>query len=305
MTGSALQSAVIRDLAAEVPAEVTEVARTLAARLGGVAVLFYGSVLRTRQLGDILDFYVLTDRDGGLASRYLWPDVSFQEIPAGGRVIRAKVATMTLATFERAATGVSIDTTVWVRFAQPSALVWARGQDEQARVTRAVAAAATTAASFAAALGPRQGRPADYWQALLRETYRAELRVEAPGRELQVLGHAPERYDRLLPLAWDAAGIPFDRGSDGIAPRLSFGRCRRLAQAWLTRAAMGKALNIARLVKAAFTFEGAARYGLWKIERHTGVHIALTPWRERHPVLAGPGVLWRVLRAQNAAARNA
>ena len=68
---------------------------------------------------------------------------------------------------------------------------------------------------------------------------------------------------------------------------------------------MGKELNIARLVKAAFTFEGAARYGLWKIERHTGVHIALTPWRERHPVLAGPGVLWRVLRAQNAAARNA
>src|SRR3546814_19838018 len=59
---------------------------------------------------------------------------------------------------------------------------------------------------------------------------------------------------------------------------------------------MGKPLNFARLLKAAFTFDGAARYALWKIERHTGLAIALTPWRERHPILAAPGVLWRVWR---------
>jgi len=63
---------------------------------------------------------------------------------------------------------------------------------------------------------------------------------------------------------------------------------------------MGRPLNYARLVKAAFTFDGAARYAAWKIERHTGMPVALTPWRERHPVLAAPGVLWRLWRQRQA-----
>jgi hypothetical protein len=63
---------------------------------------------------------------------------------------------------------------------------------------------------------------------------------------------------------------------------------------------MGRPLNYARLIKAAFTFEGAARYAAWKIERHTGMPVALTPWRERHPVLAAPGVLWRLWRQRQA-----
>ncbi|HYD45199.1 MAG TPA: hypothetical protein VEA79_08045, partial [Phenylobacterium sp.] len=67
---------------------------------------------------------------------------------------------------------------------------------------------------------------------------------------------------------------------------------------WSLRQALGKPLNVARLIKAAFTFDGAARYAAWKIERHTGVDIELTPWRERHPILAAPGVLWRVARAR-------
>ena len=28
----------------------------------------------------------------------------------------------------------------------------------------------------------------------------------------------------------------------------------------------------------------------------TGVTVAVTPWRERHPILTAPGVLWRVWR---------
>ena len=64
---------------------------------------------------------------------------------------------------------------------------------------------------------------------------------------------------------------------------------------------MGKALNVARLVRATTTFEGAARYGAWKVERHTGVAVEMTPWRERHPVLAAPGVLWQVWRARKRA----
>ena len=40
------------------------------------------------------------------------------------------------------------------------------------------------------------------------------------------------------------------------------------------------------------TFEGAARYAAWKIERHTGMPVKITPLRERFPLLAAPQVLW-------------
>lgn len=294
-----LQTVVAQEMLVPVPQEIEAVARVLAKQLGGVAVLFYGSVLRTGALGDILDFYVLTPRSRGsllrrIALGNLWPDVSYHEIPVGGRTIRAKVATMPLATFERAATGALLDTTIWIRFAQPSALVWSHRPVDRQRTLRAVAEAVKTAGRFAAALGPRQGQPDEFWKALLRETYRAEFRVEPPGRETQILDYAPERYNRLLPLAWQASGIAFDTVEASLVPSLGFDECRRLVQAWLARSAAGKLLNVARLVKAAFTFDGAARYGLWKIERHTGVHVALTPWRERHPLLAAPGVLWHV-----------
>jgi hypothetical protein len=67
---------------------------------------------------------------------------------------------------------------------------------------------------------------------------------------------------------------------------------------------MGKPLNVARILKAAFTFDGAARYAAYKIERHTGVDIAVTPFRERHPFLAAPGA-WFELRKRQAEARRA
>jgi hypothetical protein len=60
-------------------------------------------------------------------------------------------------------------------------------------------------------------------------------------------------------------------------------------------------LNATRLVRAAGTFDGAARYAAWKVERHTGVAIEVTPWREKHPLLAAPGVLWRVWRQRTVA----
>jgi len=71
---------------------------------------------------------------------------------------------------------------------------------------------------------------------------------------------------------------------------------RRVLRWWRIRRRLGKALNIARLMRAARTFDGAARYAAWKIERHTGLALEVTPWREKHPLLAAPGVLWRVWR---------
>lgn len=261
------------------------------------AILFYGSNLRTGSTEGVLDFYVLTQ---GPRDRGMWPTVSYREFAIQGETLRAKIATMRLATFARAAAAATLDTTIWTRFVQPSTLVWTKDAAAEAAVADAVAQAARSAARFAAALGPERGTPEDYWRALFRQTYAAELRVEKRGREDQILAHDPERYATLLPLAWAADGIPFARNGETLRPALPPARRDAIRSAWRRRRRAGKPINIARLVRAAFTFDGAARYGAWKIERHTGVAVPLTPWRERHPILAAPAVLYRVWRARRA-----
>ena len=304
----------IGDLVRFLAEELARPAPQAAVRMGGDlatafkdarAVLFYGSALRSGDRDGLLDFYVLTAAPPrgarGLASRALWPDVSYHEATDGDGVIRAKVAAMTLAQFRRAAGGRGADTTIWTRFAQPARLIWSAGPETSADVAAAVAGAVRTAGRFAAALGPATGPAQAFWAALFRQTYAAELRVEALGRGGSILDHDPQRYADLLPMAWTAAELGFDRAPTGeLSPSLTGRQRRALLNAWRLRRVIGKPLNAARLVKAAFTFEGAARYAAWKIERHTGVATPLTPWRERHPVLAAPGVLWRLWRARRA-----
>jgi hypothetical protein len=292
------------ELAQSVPAEVRVFAADLARDHGVVAVLFYGSNLRTGELDGVLDFYLLTGaphRRGlrGLLERRFWPEVGYHERPVGDRMLRAKVAVMPLDVFRRAAEGTALDTTIWARFVQPSALIWSAEPSVAAEVEAAIAAAAVTAGRFAAALGPEQGAPLEFWKALFRRTYSAELRVESAGRVDQVLAFNPGRYEALLPLAWARAGIGHGAGA-AVSPQLDAVERRRLERAWTARQRAGKPLNVARLLKAAFTFDGAARYAAWKIERHTGLPVPVTPWRERHPILAAPGVLWRLWRARRA-----
>lgn len=293
---SELRTYLAGQLTQQLPAEVSAMARLLAEKLRGDAVLFYGSSLRTGDLEGVLDFYVLRDRPDrrNLIYRTLWPDVSYHEIRTHGRVVRAKVATMTMATFHAAATGALIDTTIWTRFAQPSALAYASSAMIRSRVIDSIASAAIAAGLFAALHGPVTGRYDEYWRALFRATYQTELRVEAPGRADQILGFDPQRYAILLPLAWQAGGIRWRKHGSMLSPDLPMDMAQTLAGAWFARERYGKWLNVARLTKAAFTFAGASRYALWKIARHTGVQIALTPWRERHPILSAPGVVWQL-----------
>ncbi|WP_260925747.1 hypothetical protein [Novosphingobium sp. 9] len=284
--------------------------RAFAGRLAGqtategpaAGVLFYGSNLRTGSLEGVLDFYVLTD---GPVESGIWPRVSYHEWNIGAQTLRAKVATMTLATFREAAGGNLLDTTIWARFVQPSGLAWARSERDGAEIAQAVAGAARTAGRLAVALGPEVGTPEDYWRALFRATYAAEFRVEKPGREDSILSVNREHFDGLLRVALLDAGIGVaDAGEDGHHDALMrplMGTPERVATLrwWRKRRRIGKGYNAVRLVRASTTFEGAARYAAWKIERHTGVPIHITPWREKHPVLAAPGVLWQVWRARH------
>jgi hypothetical protein len=278
---------------------VEEPVRTCARLLvsdNALGVLFYGSNLRTGSLDGVLDFYLLTS---GPVQSGIWPRVSYHEWLVGGTTLRAKVATMTLATFAAAAAGRLLDTTIWARFVQPSALAWQRDDAQAAAIARAIAHAARTAARLAVALGPDEDTADGYWRALFRATYAAEFRVERGGREDTILAVNREHFDGLLPLALKADGISFEHGADGlIRPGMPDRQRRRVLRWWSRRRRLGKPYNVVRLVRASTTFEGAARYAAWKIERHTGIAVPLSPWQERHPVLAAPGVLWRVWRAK-------
>jgi hypothetical protein len=271
------------------------------ARIGGAgvrAVLFYGSALRTGALDGVLDFYVLLDaqsdwpqgRAVAAAGAWLPPNVEYRELEIGaGTPVRAKVALLRADQFRSLAGRSSLDTSIWARFAQPAALVWSRDAAARDEAAAAVAEAAATAGLWAARLGPEAGEAQAYWNALFRETYAAELRVEPKGRERAILDAGDRRWGELLPLAWTAAGVGFE--SDGLTLRPAVDRAAG-RRAWRWRRLLGKPLTVLRLAKAVFTFQGAADYAVWKIARHTGVQIEVTPWRRKHPILAAPAVAW-------------
>ena len=198
--------------------EVAAFARRLGEEAGGVAVLFYGSNLRTGSLEGVLDFYVLLP---GPQRERIWPRVSYREWDHSGSRLRAKIATMSLAQFAQAAGGTSRDTTIWARFVQPSTLAWHADETARSAVLDALGSAARTAARLAAAVGPDSGSADDYWRALFRATYEAEFRVEKPGRENAILEVNAVHFDGLLPLAWQADGIGYARDGTTLCPSLA------------------------------------------------------------------------------------
>lgn len=289
--GARLRAALHRPLEPAVAAFGERIGR----ESGALAVLFYGSNLRTESLEGVLDFYVLLP---GRRERGIWPRVSYREGRYKGAELRAKIATMTLATFHAAAAGATLDTTIWARFVQPSALAWARDERCARWTEEAVAAAVQTAGRLAATLGPDEAPEEEFWKALFRATYRAELRVEKAGREDSIIEANAAHFDGLLPLALDQVGIAYHEGHGRIRPHIPPWERIRAERWWNTRRRLGKPLNIARLVKASTTFDGAARYAAWKVRRHTGIELEVTPWREKHPLLAAPGAAWQIWRAR-------
>ncbi|MGB3796258.1 MAG: hypothetical protein WA957_08135 [Alteraurantiacibacter sp.] len=282
-------------LARNVDPAVAAFAARLADEKPALGVLFYGSNLRTGLREGVLDFYILTDGD---AETGLWPTVSYREWEYEGETLRAKIATMTLHKFTEAARGETIDTTIWARFVQPSALVWCRDEAARLNIAAAIEAAAITAARLAAAAGPPSGQEEDYWRALFRHTYRAEFRVEKPGREDSILSLNPDHFTGLLPDALAAGGIAYGNDNGMLTPRISVAERKRILAWWERCRRMGKPLNIARLARATRTFDGAARYAAWKVERHTGEKIEITPFREKHPILFSPAIAFKLWRAQ-------
>jgi hypothetical protein len=295
------------ELRRSAPQPVAALAAQLAERGGGgtAAVLFYGSALRTEALDGVLDYYVLLDRVSAwqpasfiasCANRVLPPNVGYLATTIAGEPVRAKYAVMSIAQFRARMSMRSRDTTLWARFSQPCICVWARSDADRIAATGAVCDAVITASAWSAHLGPTSASAAEFWRALFASTYGAELRVERAQRGVDIVDRDRERYENCLPLAWRAAHIEYTAHGGRLAPLLTTAQRATASRRWSRRQRLGKPLNLARLLKACFTFDGAMDYVAWKVERHSGVHIEVTAWQRRFPLLAAPRLYWHLLR---------
>ncbi|WP_372722913.1 hypothetical protein [Immundisolibacter sp.] len=298
-------TATIDDLInAPAPAGAHALAETLRLRHGDsvAAVLFYGSNFRR---GDdregLLDLYVLVDdcraalgrRLPALACRLLPPNVYYIEMSHQDRTVRCKYAVLDRASFCRGMH--AAQSYFWGRFGQPSGLLYARDTKVRSEVSAALAQAVLTLLGRAVPLLAPRTDEATWWAVALGACYAAELRPERPDAVTTLVREIAPWRAALTPIAAPLLGgvTPL---ADGYAIDLSPAGRRRGRIAWAARRMLGKTLNVARLIKAAFTFVGGADYLLWKVERHSGVRIETTPFLRRHPLLGIWGIAWRLWR---------
>ncbi len=274
-----------------------------------LGVLYYGSCFRTGTEADgILDIFLIVDdyasvygrRLPAIANHLLPPNVFYAEMEIDGKTLRTKYAVISLQQFEHRTSARCFHTFFWARFAQPCALTYARDTAVRRRIATALAGAARTFIERSLALQPETFSPATLWTNALRASYRTELRPEAPGAAARLVAANDARYTTLTELL--SARMPqlaHDAAADEPVFRstLSTWQRRRGQFAWLLRRPQGKLINLLRIMKAAFTFDGGVDYVLWKIERHSGVKVEATPMLRRHPLLACWPTVWRLYRA--------
>jgi hypothetical protein len=274
-----LQELIAAELSQPVDPRVVSAATAIASRYpGSLAVLFYGSCLRTGEIeGQMLDFYLIV-RDYRAAYGKAWLAWANRLVPpnvfpfeADG--LAAKYAVLSLADFDRLTGAEATNVSVWARFAQPVRLVWSTDASVQDQIVAIVAQAPNTLLSLAPANNDILAR----WREGFALTYGAELRAERGDRPGSIVDFDLDRYRRV--------------GRATRGPTLySEARWRQLRR-------NGKMLTVIRLAKASLTFAGGIDYLAWKINRHAGTRIEIKPWQRRWPLLGAVTLLPRLLRA--------
>ena len=288
-----LRALVAKELSLPVDPRVSGVAAAIAARHkeASRAVLFYGSCLRDNELEErMLDFYLIVS-DYRSAYRRRWLAVANRMVPPNVFYfehdgLRSKYAVLSEADFARECSPGAWTVSTAARFAQPSRLVWSKDRTTAAEVAESAAHAAPTLIRWTLPLDPT-AKPAELWERIFSLTFNAELRAERLGRAAALVEADPARYQRLTRASLEEIGF-LSIGGSGQA---SAERWWRKMQKW------GKIYSVLRLVKASLTFAGGAEYIAWKINRHAGTDIRLTPWQQNHPLLAAIILLPRLLRS--------
>ena len=272
------------------------------------AVLFYGSCLRSGDVDDgLADLYLLVDnyraafdsRTLAFFNQLLPPNVFYLEVPFQGRTLRAKYAILTLADLRN---GIEnwFHSYLWGRFAQKCGLIYSDNEHVTAEVMESLASAVITFINHALPqmVSPFSAR--DLWSRGLSLSYRSELRTEQADGAARLFDSDPDYYQQLTRAALenprfsvttDAETTPhcYQVGISAKEQRLN-------SLAWRLRAVQGKILSVLRLAKGLLTFKGGVDYILWKIERHSGVKVDVSPTLKRIPPLAVLVIFWRLFR---------
>jgi hypothetical protein len=280
---------------------------SLKARFGAslAAVLLYGSCRRSREAnGGVVDLYAIVD-DYSTAYTERWlcwantllpPNVFYLETPFEGRGVRVKYAVLSRADLER---GIRRGTHsyLWARFCQPVALLYARGESVTSALAEVLSASVLRFLDEALPMmSATTFRAEDLWTTGFHLTYRVELRPEGADRPESLVRPEADYYLRALELAAPALAQLQSAGAGRWRAASVAADVRRKRIAWCVRLGMGMPLSLLRLSKGALTFSGGVDYAAWKVERHTGVHVEVTPRLRRHPLLFGWRVLWQLLR---------
>ena len=268
---------------APVAAEVTSLSTALQERYGEavVGIIAYGSCLRDTSFEDsLVDLYVLVGTykaayGYGLqatANHLVPPNVFYLEHRFEDTALRAKYAVLTLEQLVWRVCPTNSNPYFWARFSQPCAVVFARDENTRSRIHAALATAARTAYANGRGLTAPEAGWRDVWINLYQATYRTELRPESGARAAAIVDHNESYFESVSGLLDRQATAP--------------GKEERIAANWWLRRLAGKTLSVLRLIKAGMTFAGGADYLAWKISRHSGVAVEVTPWQRRHPILA-------------------
>lgn len=270
------------------------------------AVLLYGSCLRSGNLDEgIVDLYVIVDdykkayseRHLSVLNAWLAPNVFYLEVAHGDKTLRAKYAVISTANFEHAAQ-YWFHSYIWARFAQPSRLLYARDEPTHQRIYYAIAHAVVTfLKSGIKALKTETVTVEEIWTRCLMFTYAAELRAEQETRARDLAQLNLDDFIRLTTAAEPALNELLASQSDGTYLCLANDKTSKKAiWHWRLRRWQGRILSILRLSKATITFRDCLNYAAWKIERHTGIQVEITPTLRRHPIIWGFKVMWQLLR---------
>jgi len=315
-----IADAVAQELDRPAPEQVVAVCQEVLRRHGTavVGLLFYGSCLRKQRPDEgVIDVYALvrgyrsTYQSRLLAWSNAWlpPNVFYVEVPSGDTVVRAKYAVISMEDFARGARPESPHAIIWGRFCQPSLLAWTDTEATRADIAGIAADAVVTMVMRTTALlvgtdGQGNVSSEELWQRGFRETYKTELRTERRETIASIYRAAPERYDRFLDLALRAleaeGSLKAEMAADrGYNVRMRADLRRWLVLGWQLRRPTAKAVSLVRLVKSALTFGDWLPYALWKLNRHTGVHVELNERQRRHPLIVGWPVLFRLMRQRS------
>ena len=272
-------------------------------------ILLYGSCLRAgTDHNGLVDCYVLVDRYAAIYSStwlallngWLPPNVFYGEVDVDGHKVRMKYAVLSLDDFERSVAVKWFHSYFWGRFAQPTAVMACPSQGIRERIVSGLGRAVLTFLGNVVPQMPQSFSAKDVWSTGLALSYSAELRAESKVRITTLWGSNQAYYEQVAHAAFSAhfPKVKVIQNDDLTMYEMKYSRWDHTKNriGWIVRKVQGKFLSILRLMKAAFTFQGGADYLIWKIERHSGVKIELTPAQRKHPIWAGLTTFWRLYR---------